>query len=200
MSAFPETPVTLLAKLAAQVTGEDEANWMRFADLYIPAIRNFAERRGEASHADDIVQEVMARLVSVFRGSRFAIREGKGNFRAYLAKVIRNQVYMTFRKEKSSRLELAAELDECALVSDAAAVTAEMDLEWYESRHRAAVDHALNRTLVSKLNKDLYRAYVLEEQPIGEVAGRFHVTRNQVSQAKSRLDRMISAFEAELGD
>ena len=37
MSAFPETPATLLVKLAAQVTGEDEANWVRFADLYVPA-------------------------------------------------------------------------------------------------------------------------------------------------------------------
>ena len=44
MSAFPETPATLLVKLAAQVTGEDEANWVRFADLYVPAIRSFAER------------------------------------------------------------------------------------------------------------------------------------------------------------
>ena len=41
MSAFPETPATLLVKLAAQVTGEDEANWVRFADLYVPAIRSF---------------------------------------------------------------------------------------------------------------------------------------------------------------
>ena len=31
MSVFPETPATLLVKLAAQVTGEDEANWVRFA-------------------------------------------------------------------------------------------------------------------------------------------------------------------------
>ncbi len=38
MSAFPETPATLLVKLAAQVTGEDEANWVRFADLYVPAL------------------------------------------------------------------------------------------------------------------------------------------------------------------
>lgn len=200
MSAFPDTPVTLLARLAAQVTGEDEANWARFADLYVPAIRNFAERRGDAGRADDIVQEVLVRLVAVFRGRRFEIREGEGNFRAYLAKVIRNQVYMAFRREKASRLEFAAELDESAAATGDGGVTAEMDLEWYEARHRAAVEHALERTLVSKLNKDLYRAYVLAGRPIDEVAESFGVTRNRVSQAKTRLDRMISAFEAELGD
>ena len=51
MSAFPETSVTLLAKLAAQVTGEDEANWVRFADLYVPAIRDFARRHGDGRDA-----------------------------------------------------------------------------------------------------------------------------------------------------
>ena len=60
MSAFPETPATLLVKLAAQVTGEDEANWVRFADLYVPAIREFARHRGDGRDVDDVVQEVLS--------------------------------------------------------------------------------------------------------------------------------------------
>ena len=88
MSAFPETPATLLVKLAAQVTGEDEANWVRFADLYVPAIREFARHRGDGRDVDDVVQEVLVGLVRIFRGNKFSVREGKGNFRAYLAKMI----------------------------------------------------------------------------------------------------------------
>ena len=34
MSALPDTPVTLIARMAAQMTGEDEAGWVRFFDLY----------------------------------------------------------------------------------------------------------------------------------------------------------------------
>ena len=79
-------------------------------------------------------------------------------------------------------------------------VTAALDLEWAEARHRAAVEHALTKTLVSDLNKAIYRAYVLEGQPIGEVAKKFGVTRNQVSQAKMRVGRMVAALEAEFGD
>ena len=58
----------------------------------------------------------------------------------------------------------------------------------------------MTKTLVSDLNKNLYRAYVLEERPIDEVVRLFGVTRNQVSQAKTRIGRMVDAIEAEFGD
>ena len=123
MSAFPETSATLLAKLAAQVTGEDEANWVRFADLYVPAMRDFARSRGDCD-ADDIVQEVLAGLVAVFRGNRFSVREGKGNFRAYLAKMIRSKLYMAYRRERSRGLGRTVEIDDAELSVPADSVTA----------------------------------------------------------------------------
>ena len=78
MSAFPETPATLLVKLAAQVTGEDEANWVRFADLYVPAIREFARRRGDGRDVDDVVQEVLAGLVRIFSRQQVLRARRKG--------------------------------------------------------------------------------------------------------------------------
>ena len=195
MSAFPETPATLLAKLAAQVTGEDEANWVRFADLYVPAIREFARRRGDGRDVDDVVQEVLAGLVRVFRGNKFSGREGKGNFRAYLAKMIRSQLYMAYRREKARGLGLNVPIDDVEPSVPADSVTAAMDAEWAMARHRAAEEHVLTKTLVSDLNKRLYRAYVVEERPIDEVAREFGVTRNQVSQAKTRIGRMVAAIE-----
>ena len=195
MSAFPETPATLLVKLAAQVTGEDEANWTRFVDLYVPAIRDFARHRGDGRDVDDIVQEVLVGLVRVLRGNNFSVREGKGNFRAYLAKMIRSQLYMAYRHEKARGLGLNVPIDEVEPSVPADVVTAAIDAEWAAARHRAAVEHVLTKTLVSDLNKRLYRAYVLEERPIDEVARMFNVTRNQVSQAKMRIGRMVAARE-----
>ena len=196
MSAFPETSATLLAKLAAQVTGEDEANWARFADLYVPAIREFARRRGDGCDVDDVVQEVLVGLVRVLREGRFAVREGKGNFRAYLAKMIRSQLYMAYRREKARGLGLNVPLEDAEPSVPAESVTAAIDAEWAAARHRAAVEHVLTRTLVSDINKRLYRAYVLDERPIDEVAHEFGVTRNQVSQAKMRIGRMVAAIES----
>lgn len=200
MSAFPETSATLLVKLAAQVTGEDEANWMRFADLYVPAMRDFARGHGDPSQADDVVQEVLARLVALFRGNRFQVRDGVGNFRAYLATMIRNELYAAFRKEQARGGGRTVPLDEADLVDSGESVTAALDLEWAAARHRAAVEHALTKTLLSKQNREIYRAYVLEERDIDDVARAFGVPRNQVSQAKTRVGRMIAALEAELGD
>ena len=200
MSAFPETPATLLVKLAAQVTGEDEDNWVRFVDLYVPAIRDFVRSRGDGRNVDDVVQEVLVGLVAVFRGNKFQVREGVGNFRAYLARMIRNQLYMVYRREKARGLGLSVPVEDVELPVSGESVTAAMDAEWAVSRHRAAVEHVLTKTLVSDLNKNLYRAFVLEERPIDEVARTYGVTKNQVSQAKVRLGRMIEAIEAEFGD
>ena len=200
MSVFPETPATLLVKLAAQMTGEDEANWVRFADLYVPAIRSFAERHGDGRDTEDVVQEVLAGLVAVFRGGRFAVREGVGNFRAYLAEMIRSRLYMAYRKERARGLGRTVPIDEVELSVPADSVTAALEAEWAAARHRAAVEHALTKTLVSDQNKAIYRAYVLEARPIGEVASQFGVTRNQVSQVKMRMGRLIAALEAEFGD
>ena len=181
MSAFPETSATLLVKLAAQVTGEDEANWMRFADLYVPAMRDFARGHGDPSQADDVVQEVLARLVALFRGNRFQVRAGVGNFRAYLATMIRNELYAAFRKEQARGGGRTVPLDEADLVASGESVTAALDLEWAAARHRAAVEHALTKPLLSKQNREIYRAYVLEERDIDDVARAFSVPRNQVS-------------------
>ncbi len=200
MASFPETPATLLVKLAAQVTGEDEANWVRFADLYVPAIRSFAEQHGDGRDADDIVQEVLAGLVQILRGGRFTVREGVGNFRSYLAKMIRSRLYMAYRREKARGLGATVSIDEVEIAVPADSVTAALDLEWAAARHRAAVEHALTKTLLSEQNRAIYRANVLEEIPIGEVAKAFGVTRNQVSQVKVRVGRMIAALEAEFGD
>ena len=200
MSAFPETSATLLVKLAAQVTGEDEANWMRFADLYVPAMRDFARGHGDPSQADDVVQEVLARLVALFRGNRFQVRDGVGNFRAYLATMIRNELYAAFRKEQARGGGRTVPLDEADLVDSGESVTAALDLEWAAARQGDAVEHAVTKTLLSKQNREIYRAYVLEERDIDDVARAFGVPRNQVSQVKTRVGRMIAALEAELGD
>ena len=195
MSAFPETSATLLSKLAAQITGEDEANWARLVDLYVPAIRDFARHRGDGRDVDDVVQEVLAGLVRVLRSGSFSVREGKGNFRAYLAKMIRSQLYMAYRREKARGLGLNVPLDDVQPSVSSESVTAAIDAEWAAARHRAAVEHVLTKTLVSDLNKRLYRAYVLDDRPIDEVAREFGVTRNQVSQAKVRIGRMVAAIE-----
>ena len=75
-----------------------------------------------------------------------------------------------------------------------------LDAKWRLAQHAAAVEHVLTRTALAQKSKDVYRAYVLEERPIGEVAKAFGIPRNSVSQIKTRVEAMIADFEAMLRD
>ena len=216
-SMFPETSVTLLGKLAAQVTGEDQANWLRFWNLYANAIRRFAVRIGDENNADDVVSEVMRKLVDFFRAGRLDCE--KGSFRSYLAQMIRNELGMIYRKEKVRKMDCRVYLDvhrdsddegmslEAAAAMDAEAEMAQsddtvwkhLDLEFAAAKRQEALEHIFANPAISEQKKNVYRAYVLEERPIDEVAERFGISRNLVSQIKVRMERTFLAVLAEMG-
>jgi len=197
MSALPDTPVTLIARMAAQITGEDEAGWVRFFDLYQPVIRHFAQAAGAKADSEDVAQEVLVKLVDVFRNGTYTPE--KGRFRAYLATITRREVINRWQKAQARAAGRHVSLDdaEIAVPPEAAAM---LDAKWRLAQHAAAVEHVLTRTALAQKSKDIYRAYVLEERPIGEVAKAFGVSRNVVSQVKTRVDAMIADFEAMLRD
>lgn len=203
MSAFPDTPATLLARLAAQVTGQsDEAAWTRLFELYEPAIRKFAEGHGAGCEGEDVAQEIFMKLVEVLRGGSFRIGGDAGRFRSYLATLIRRELVSRWRKAQARGGDANVSMDDAAaglepsVDSETAAV---IDAKWRLARHAAAVEHALTKTALSQRSKDVYRAYVLEERPIEEVAARFGIPNNSVSQIKTRVEKMIAAVEAEYG-
>ena len=197
MSEFPDTPKTLLSRMAAQVTGESEASWVRFFDLYQPVIRKFAEGIGAKGEGEDITQDIFVKLVEVFR--KGAYKPDRGRFRAYLATLIRREVVNRWHKAQVRAADRLVSLDnddfpmEVAVPSETAAV---IDAKWLQARHAAAIEHVLTRTALSQQSKDIYWAYALEERPIGEVAKAFGVPNNSVSRVKTRVERMIADYEA----
>ncbi|MGN0851801.1 MAG: RNA polymerase sigma factor [Kiritimatiellia bacterium] len=211
-STFPETSVTLLGKLAAQVTGEDQSNWVRFWNLYAGAIRRFAVRVGDESHADDILSEVMRKLVDFFRAGRF--RGEKGNFRAFVAQMVRNELGMAYRKEKARRMDRRVYLDAAAedpagnaacraemeIATPDDAVWKNLDLEWAAARRQEILARLLANPAIKPLYRDVYKAHAIDGRPVEEVARAFGITRNLVSQIKLRMTRAYHALAAELGD
>lgn len=200
MANFPDTPITLVAKLAAQLTcRSDERAWERLFNLYEPAIRKFAELQGAGSNADDIVQEVFLRLVDVLRNGRYS--SDGGRFHSYLATLIRHEVISNWRRRQARREgrhlpiddnEVAAQL----VVEDQTADV--LDAKWKLARRMAALEHVLTKTAISKQSKDVYRAYVLDYRPVDEVAERFGIPRNSVYQIKVRVEKMVAAVEREI--
>lgn len=201
-TAFPDTPVTLLAKIAAQMTRQkDELSWVRFFDLYQPAIRKFAEYQGAKGDADDVTQDILLKLVDILRNGKYSADAGK--FRCYLATLIRHEVIGHWRKGQARGADNHVSIDnpdagvEIADNQDAGLA---LDAKWRLARHEAAVEHALCKTALAAQTKDIYRAYVLEEMPMKEVMKKFGVSEDVVYQSKTRVNKMIAVLESELGE
>ena len=148
-----------------------------------------------------MAQDVLLKLVDVFRNGAYTPE--KGRFRAYLAAITRRVVINRWQKAQARAAGRHVSLDdaesplELAVPPEAAEL---LDAKWRLAQHTAAVEHVLTRTALAQKSKDIYRAYVLEEKPIGEVAKAFGVSRNVVSQVKTRVDAMIADFEAMFRD
>ena len=196
MSTFPETSFTLIAKIKDLARGQDSAVWNRFWDLYAPAMRAFAVFKGAGANADDIVMTVLAKLVDVLRSGQY--QPEKGSFHSYLAAMIYNEVHMQHRKDEVRKSDAHVPLDETLVESLAAPSTGDVEADWQRAVLQAATEHVLTKTALSERDRDVYRFYVQEQHAIEEVAEKFHITRNSVSQIKTRIETRIAAIGREM--
>lgn len=206
MSAFPVTSATLIAKIRDLGPGNDSAEWVRFWDSYSLAIRNFAAIKGGDENADDIVMTVLGKLVEVLRNGHYVPEKGK--FHSYLAAMIVNEVRMAHRREcargagRNISMDATGAGDSGGTIADTLVAPLvsqdEIDSDWRKAVLQSAVAHVLTRTALSSRDRDVYRAYVQDNMPIGDVAKKFGVSKNSVSQIKTRIERRIVAFGREL--
>ena len=194
---FPETPQTLLKKIADLANGDDAAVWLEFVELYTPPLRHFVRTvSGKLVEADaeDAVQEVFVRLTEVLRTN--GIDRKKGKFRDYLAAMTRRLLVDRYRAEQSrlSALDRAANpvRNRATLADGDPGVL--VDAAWQVAVRKAAIEHVLTQTAVLEQSKCVYRAVVLEQRPLKEVAVEFGITYAAAKQIKSRLDRAVEAI------
>ena len=208
-AVFPPTSVTMIAKIRNLGPGEDSAQWVRFWNMYSLAIRQFAAFKGGEENADDIVMQVLGKLVEVLREGKYTPEKGK--FPSYLASMIVNEVHMAHRREMARAGDRKVSIDSSSTTdegdeTDTLANTlsapdespAKLDEDWRKAVLKSATEHVLTKTALSERDRAVYRAYGLEGRDIGEVAKEFGVSRNHVSQIKVRIDRRIVAFGREL--
>ncbi len=197
MSAFPETSMTLLKKIAVQVTGEREAAWVRFFGLYEPAIKRFVAWHDSSHDPDDVVQDIFLKLVNVVQSGGYD--SSKGSFRAFLATMIRRHLVSLYRKDQARGAGMHVDIDdvEPAMSAD---VAEQIDLKWRMARHQSAIEHVLTKTAISAQSRDIYRAYVEEGRSLDEVAAQFGVTKAVIYKIKSRVEQMAAIIEEEFAD
>ena len=197
---IPDTPQTLLRKIAEYANGDDSAEWARFVELYAPVIRQFVSLREDvgAADADDIVQEIFVRLVDVLRAGTY--RPERGRFRAYLGTMVRRLLIDRHRRALARGAGESISVDDVELLSETPDAAAYVDMHLREARHAAAVEHVLSRTMLDARTVAAYRAYALDGEPAAEVAARTGLTLNALRQIKYRVSRMIAAVEAQYGE
>ena len=199
MSLFPPTSLTLLHKLAVEVTGGSEASWVRFFDLYTPAIRRFVEWNDHVHDPDDVVQEVYLKLVEIIRAGKY--NPDKARFRTFLALLIRRQLITLYRQDQARHVVDRCSIDdlteELSVPSDQ---REKIDLDWAKAKHEAAVEHVLTKVAMKAQSRDIYRAYVIEERPVEDVAATFGVTPDIIYEVENRVNKMIEAVELEYAE
>jgi RNA polymerase sigma factor (sigma-70 family) len=196
MSTFPVTSFTLIAKIKNLPPGEDGAAWARFWELYSPAMKAFATFKGAGSNADDIVMAVFAKLVDFLRGGQYD--PSKGKFHSYLATMIYNEVHMQRRKDEVRLSDSHVPFDETLAETLAAPSPQADDSDWQKAILQAAVNHVLTKTVLSERDRAVYAFYVQEQHTIEETAAKFRLTRNNVSQIKTRIEKRITAIGREM--
>ncbi|MBQ3749347.1 MAG: sigma-70 family RNA polymerase sigma factor [Kiritimatiellae bacterium] len=197
MSAFPETSLTLLKKIAVQMTGEREAAWVRFFGLYEPAIKRFVAYHDSTHDPDDVVQDIFLKLVNIVQSGGYS--SDMGSFRAFLATMIRRHLVSLYRKDQARGAGLHVDIDD-AEPSVSANVAEQIDLKWRMARHQSAIEHVLTKTAISAQSRDIYRAYVEDGRPLDEVVAQFGVTKAVIYKIKSRVEQMAAIIEEEFSD
>ena len=197
MSTFPETSLTLLKKIAVQVTGEREVAWVRFFGLYEPAIKRFAAYHDSALDPGDVAQDIFLKLVNVVQSGGYD--SSKGSFRAFLATMIRRHLVSLYRQDQArgAGLHVSIEDVESAVPAD---VAEQIDAKWRLARHQSAIEHVLTKTAISAQSRAVYRAYVEDEMPLDDVIAKFGVTKATVYKIKSRVEQMAAVIEEEFAD
>lgn len=164
MNVFPTTSYTLVQKLAVEATGGSDAAWVRFYDLYTPAMKRFVQLIDHNHDPDDVVQEVYIHLVKILEERKY--KAEKAQFRTFLKMLIRRQLIGMYRHERARGTGEAVSMDE---LTDEPSVPPEqgaaLDLAWDRARHEAAVEHILTKTALSAKTKAVYRAHVWRENP-----------------------------------
>ena len=197
MSVFPLTSMTLMQKIAREVTGEREAAWVRFFELYTPAIKKFVQWHDSTHDPDDVIQDIYIKLVEAVQSGKYD--PSKGSFRTFLSTMIRNHLVSLYRKDTVRGAGLHVNIDDVD-IPVAMDVAAAIDSKWLLARRQSAIEHVLTKTALAAQTREIYKAYAVDGVSVEEVEAKFCVSRNYIYKIKSRIEKMIAVIEREMGD
>lgn len=193
MSMFPDTPTALLTRIAANVSGEDEAFWYEFVELYEPTMRTFLTSKGIAlDDIDDIIQDIFAKLVDILRNGGY--NKEKGRFRTYLSHILYNEVVDRHRRALVRKVHLHQPLND-SIPDNSIDPACMLEIQWKKALHASVVDHILTKTALSDKTKLIFRELEESGDTCEAVAKRLKLSASAVRQVKSRVSHMVTFLE-----
>lgn len=168
----------------------DEAAWQEFHSIYGRLIFGYSLHFNIGyAEAEDIVQEV---CIKVFRQiGRFEYSPDRGRFRGWLKTITHNTVidYLRRRQNRARKAEAYRthlEINGKAGGADADAI---WNREWEKALYETAMERVRER--VGEETYRIFRSYVIENEPVRDVARETTLDANAIYAVKHRVMRYI---------
>ena len=190
---WPQTPKSLLMRIADLAEGED---WARFVELYGPAIGKFVRLLGSdipEADVDDMVQETLVKLVALLRDKAFDPQRAK--FSTWLGVIIRRQMVDRMRRRQARKEDSQVPLDIEIPSSADFDPAVKLDIAWRLARHQTAVRHVFTKSALSLQNQRIYLMATADGLSPREIAQQLGIKENVVRAIRSRVAKMIEAVE-----
>jgi len=172
------TPVSLLYRLRRTDEG---AAWGRFVDLYTPLLYHWAHKLGEQdSDSADLVQDVF--LILWRKLPEFEYDSDK-SFHAWLKTIFLNRYRSRLRQRSPANRTSSNLIDVGSSVPDFSEQLAQED----DTRFLIRQAFRLIEGEFSVAQQQVFRAYVLEEQPPEKVAKEMGISPGTVYGIKSKI-------------
>lgn len=176
------TSVSLLRRLRQP---DQEAAWQRFVDLYAPLVFHWGRNQGlNATDASDLVQEVMAILVSKLPEFEY---DPTKRFRGWLRTVAVNKA-RDFQRRQAARPDTG--IDETV---EAVTVATGVDL-FEEAEYRKFLVNQALTTMKSEFPEHAWQAcwmLVADGQSAAQVAQQLGISENSIYVSKCRIMRRL---------
>ena len=192
---YPVTSLTLLRTLREPPGGVDDAAWGRFVDLYGPVVHRLVRLLAPGisdADADDAVQDVFVKLVTVLRTG--AYDPAKGKFRTYLSSVVRRLLIDRYREAMARRQNQMVDIAAAEAIPVVDDPGAWMDAKWRIACRMEAERRVMEESALSEQSRAIWRLLSGEGLSVKDAARQLGVPPNTVSKVKRRMESRIAAM------
>jgi RNA polymerase sigma-70 factor (ECF subfamily) len=188
MPANPVDDTSLTLMLRLQKSSGDPRAWDEFVERYRPMIRAWCLKwRLQESDADDVVQEVLIKLLAAIR--KFQYDPGR-SFRAWLKTVTQHALSDFVATRRRNPGQLASPID---LIADSDDARTDLEQQIENAYEAELLELAMSRVKkrVKPATWEAFRLTVIDGQSGANAAAKLEIPVAHVFVAKHRVQKML---------